>query len=344
MPAPPTIPTDRVYDLVHWDEVIDKAQPGGAQTFTETQQSAALIAHIDKPLQKESFLRQTLGHAWADDAAPWRLRRHNPIRHPEHPHLFASRVGFTDRGPAGNPARLDKLAKRDSIDSTLPVNKFAYYTSSTALVDFLALPYNFVDDGDYGEYWYVYEHQRNVDFEHEYSAQTNIISAETGRHMEFLEGPPNGETFPGEVGEYLQKASITWKWYNVPREYIFNPFGIPKKIIDGLGKVNDDTFEGWDKQTLLFSTVNFEKFLYPWVVDDGAKRPAFGYNVTFVMSHFDPEPGVAMPVFRGHNLFPWTSSKYPAVGSVWFSAARPNGDGYIGEYDFQQLFKHVGAP
>jgi hypothetical protein len=351
MPLPPTV--EHEYDIENWDAVVAQRDPAGPQVFTENQQSAALIAHLHSPLEKHSFLRQVRGYAYADSGSPWRLRRVNPIRHPEYPHLVANRVAFVDSGLAGNPENEKQQPYRESPEESLLVRKHGYYCTSLATVDFAAVPYPIVEDDDFNEFWYVYEYQRNVDFQHQYTAETNIISAETGRSMAFVEGPPDTTpktTFPSELPEYIQKATLQWKWYNVPHEYIFDQFDYPKKLVEGLGRVNAEDFGGWDRMTLLYNSFQLEKFLYPWLWDDGAKLPAYGYNVTFVMSHFDPLSGVENPFYRGHNLLPWV--KAPAInGSIWFSARRPNRNGDLGvggplipTYDFDKLFEHVRQP
>lgn len=353
MPIPPTTPAD--FNFTNWLEFIGASQPAGAQIFSETQQSAALVAKLSKPEQKISFLRRVRGYSYVDDTSitPYRLLRVNPMQHPEYGlrHLRATRVAFLDSHPAGNPENSADHFKpyREVTDDYIAVDRWAYYAISKATIDFTALPYPIIEDEDFGELWYQYEWQRNVNFFSQTATETSIISAETNQAVKFIEGTtnnPKGKPIVGEIGEYVPKSTLTWTWYNVPHEYLFDPTtGIPTKILNSLGKVNHDTFNGFPKMTLLLNGVVFEPFLNPWQWEN--YRPSFSYNVTFVNSFFDPLPAVPSPIFRGHNLLPWSKGG-TSNGSIWYSCSRPANGGLTNPYlpvvDYGELFTHVLAP
>lgn len=353
MPIPPATPES--FNFTNWDEFIASSQPAGPQIFSETQQSAAIVAWLKKPLQKASFLRRVRGYAYVDEtsAEPYRLRRVNPMQHSEYGlrHLRATRVGFLDFNPVGNPENSADKNKpyNEETDSYIAVDRWPNYAASKATIDFTALPYPVIEDEDFGELWYEFEYKRNVNFFDQTATETSIISAETDQAIKFIEGTPNnpkGKPIVGEIGEYVPKATLTWKWYNVPHEYLFDPIsGIPKKILSSLGKVNHDSFNGFPKMTLLLHGVMFEQFLNPWQWQN--YLPSFSYNVTFVNSFFDPLPAVASPIFGGHNLLPWSKGG-TANGSIWYSCSRPANGGLVNPYlpviDYGELFTHVLAP
>lgn len=347
MPTPPTVFED--FNFTNWSELLGPVQPGGAMVFSETQQTAGLVALLKKPLQKNSFMRRVRGYSYADAASPWRLRRVNPMAHPEidFRYLRCTQVGFEDFQPAGNPANTNKQPFREIVDTTIDVDSWGYYAASKATLSFAALPYPVIEDDDYTQAWYVYEYDRNVDFYDQTSADIQIISAQTNSAILFAEGgtscDPKGKPLGNEIGEYIPKMKLQWKWYNVPHEYVFDANDVPTKILKGLGRVNASTFRGYPKMTLLLAGVGFERFLNPWQWQ--GYRPSYSYNVTFVVDFFDPDPAVASPLFRGHNLLPWTKTT-ASTGNIWYSVTRTPAVGglatpYIPHYEFENLFRHA---
>lgn len=347
-PTIPAVPED--FSFVNWQEMVAGSQPGGAQVFSETQQSAALVVHLQKPNQKNSFLRKVRGYSYADVGSPYRLYRINPMQHPEDGlrYLRATQVAFEDYHPAGNPANSADNYKpyRFVEDANIEVESWTYYGATRATVQFASVPYPIIHDDDYGESWYIYEYDRNVDWFAETTADISVLTAQTDKALKIIEGPANHTPIPADIGEYLPKLKLAWKWYNVPHEYIYGWSGnTPSKLLSGLGKVNSDTFRDYPKMTLLLEAFQLERFLNPWQWEN--YLPSFSYNITFCLSHFDPLPAVASPVFRGHNLLPWSQAG-TSNGSIWFSASRPANGGlanpYLPHYDFGELFSHADAP
>jgi len=344
--------------------------------FSETSESAALQIHIDNG-QKRDFLYKVQGYCWADRVSPYRLHRVNPMPHPFWGFLFATRVGFTPFQPAGNPNAIGGLPKLTGVypvSAGFPVNQVGYYAGCRAVVDYAALPYTIREDADYGGTGFADESARNVDWTASTTGDVSILSAETGNSLYWAEtapgGPTVGQPIQAPLGEYVHKTAFTWKWYGVPSEYLFNLVAVPIRLLQCLGKVNLTPFRNYPAGTLLLNGFGLERYALPWRTQpDGGgvgTQPAFAFNVTFQVSHFDPVPAAVNPSFRGHNLLPYSRQSSTNGASIWYAATRgkdghlladdplrppgapikgdPNGVRYLPGHEFSTLFKSAADP
>ena len=329
--------------------------PEGNHVFSKRSSKSSILVEIpfSKIVSAKSFV---LGYDYADKYAPYFLHRRNPIRHPLHLELVADSVQFRPYVPVGNPMNFDNAPHVDSADLSINITSYANYQKALMMVEFGQLPYNLRNDADRGTGWNN-EYERNVDFFSDVSAEVNVISASTAKALTFCEGstPPKGSSFPGDLGEYISKLNFVWKWFDVPHEYIFQPNGVPQKLLNCLGYVNNSKFAGCEAGTLLLQGVRLTKFQLPYVTSN--YDPAFLYDVTFHVQFFDPPPALGYPdppapavpttgsQFRGHNLMPW-AQKVAGKSSIWYAATRGGGTSdvrYLPEIDFATMFEHVLA-
>lgn len=352
MPEP--IFPDGDFTAADWLEAVDAPHGMGEDIFSRESSEAKIVVQI--PFAKvKGAKRFALGYAWTDDVgSPGFLFRLNPLPHPRHDELRAASVHIRpfiplarDVAESGDP---DYRGWDQSEHLDLPVRKWANFSQALMLVKFGQLPYVCLEDDDNPDDWEI-EFERNIDDTHEVAGEAQLLSAQTGRAIKFVEGPvgdPNGKEYQGEIGEYVSRLNLSWAWYDVPREYVITPQGLPQKLLNCLGRVNSVEIGGHPPGTLLMLGFRMQKFMYPY--RNEGRRPLFGYNVFLHFSQFDPQPAVELlsppetPLFRGHNLMPWASS---TAGSIWYAATRGGGAGdprYIAEADYFQMFTHVLAP
>ena len=377
-PPPPGAPpsAEKAWAYSEWQELIAASCPSGADLFSETSESAALSVVIQNG-QRRDFMFKTLGYTWCERTTPFRMHRVNPMPHPFWGFIYATQVGFTPFNPAGNPVDPDGKPKVTVTGTSFPVAAYSNYTHCHAVVNFGALPYSLREDFEFGSTTFLVESDRNVDWFANTTGEVQVISAETGRQLTFTEGPvgnpgpavspppPPGvppppsvaKSFQGEIGEYVVKANFTWKWFCCASEYLLNAAGLPSKILKGLGKVNLTAFRGHPAGTLLLTSFNLERYVLPWrlVPEFGGTgtEPAFAYNVTFIVSQFDPDPAVlsmtppGVPLFRGHNLQAWAATVDKINNSIWYAATRGGKDDdprYLPSYEFAKLFEPAQGP
>ena len=346
------------FTFSQWKEILGATAPAGTDLFSETSESAALQVLIDNR-QKRDFLYKVAGYSWADRVSPYRLHRVNPMPHPFWGFMFATKVGFTPFQPAGNPNATDGQPKITSVypvSAGYPVNTTGYYAGCRAVVDYGALPYTVREDSDYGGTGFPDESARNVDWTASTTGDVSILSAETGDTLKWAEtstdGPTVGNPIQAPLGEYVNKTAFTWRWYGCASEYILDLSGIPIRFLRCLGKVNLTAFRGYPAGTLLLNGFVLERYALPWrtAPETGGTgtQPAFAYNVTFQVSHFDPTPAAASPIFRGHNLLPYSRQQGTDPNrSIWYAATRTGtstGPRYLPGYEFTTLFKSAIDP
>lgn len=363
MPAPPFLAESGYAPFSFaddWRELgsADKA-PGGADSFSVEKADCLLVGQIDvaKELQAR---RDILGYAYTDST--YKLKRVNPLRHPKYDDCHATGLSLHRYGIVGNDAYMKP--KDAAVRPLGSVPYVAKYQQSEATIRFTQLPYPVVDDSDMT---YIIggspipEYYRNVDWSHDVKPDVSTLNAEVDRQLIFCEGYPSTTTpspasFTGRAVEYICKVALAWRWYSVPEEYLFaGDDGEPVKILNCLGKVNASDFFGYIAGTLLLLGVQLIKFQYPWRFFDPTyptrSTPAFGYHVTFLISQFDPTPGVSTttppgtPLARGHNLFPYRQIT-TGTSTRWYLATlggSPTGPRLIPAADYATMFTNVNT-
>lgn len=278
--------------------------------------------------------------AYASDGevvGPDRLHREVPWRCPYVPWMWAKSVG--------NVTGL-KFTGKISDGISAPRQQ---YNRARMTVTFTTLPYRVLtDDQLYGVKYGGDESQRYV--EKPWKTTAEYISIDRGffRFKEGRPGPPNGpqnlgRKFPLGTGKISVKSDLDWTWHNVAENYIFNSLGIPRKIIDGLGCVNDRDYLGFRKGTLLALPPEFTPVTQPvppFVLGLTNDDPPRSWNVRFLFKYWDPPIGVkgtggVAPTTHGHNTALW-------VDDALFYAIKSETGGFLfQEYDFRKFFQAV---
>lgn len=334
-------PADVFDPAVDWEELAEGlTQAGGGATFSRGSGEGALVGTIPAN-KKRSAVKNILGAAWYDTAAPWKLHRTVPWRHPDFPWLNAETVSFVDFNPLGNPAASNNKAK---IAAAVPNEDLRYrlrYSRSVTTVRFKPYNFPFATDAQMGS---LPEYNRNTEVFSEVTPALELLLADTQPFLKFLEGVDEtgatlvGRSFPSPVAERLEKTDLVIGWYQVPYGYVANPY-VPTKIARAIGSVNsEDNWLGFFKKgTLLLEGVRVKRDRQPiWT----STNIPFAFDLYFCFKFTDPPPSAGSPVFRGWNLFPWARS------GGWWSAAR-NGDSskpFVPFASFDAMFTHVLAP
>ena len=346
----------------NWLEHMDHVAPGGADTFSNGAGDASLVVFLEasEPQHLPGLLRsakwKTLGYSWADDASPWELHRHAPASHPLWGTQYrAASVSFQLVAPRGNTANTNNAPYLDSDVAFDTVTRLGQYRAALMHVRFTGpQPVYFFEDDS--EEWDGLESSRYTVLD--IAPKVETISASNTRYLYFVDGPtndPKNNSFPGETYERVIRSEVRLHWREVPRSYLFDDDGVPQKILDCLGRVNELDFIGFPKQTLLLEGAALERKVFPFYSDDGR---AFFYDVVFYFNHADPKPGSGSTTTdRGWRLLPWrmggnaTGNGGAVGGAGWYSVRRggtsASNPTYLEEIDMGDtatgLFSHVGA-
>jgi len=310
-----------------WKERIAAFQPGGGDVFSLESSEAILVGEIPWDV-RFSFIRAVLGYAQLKTTGGSTiLSRELPLYHPWYDWMTAHSVSLHPFRPDGENLKIDPI----DPDYSFP---YAGYKWAEATIRFKQQPWSFKEDYEVTpatEYnRYCYDPERSSSLE---------ILSQQGVFLKYAEGPSSGSASKAELANQIYKESFMYKWMHVPRDWILsgdtgNVGYQAKKITPRIGTVNDAEFLGFKAGTLLLQGVQFERFLWPLrTVGDSA----YGYNVTFQFSAFDPPKGVVSSYY-GHNLQPRPEDKN------WYYATDTGGVGgapLIGTSDFTKLFEYV---
>jgi len=353
MPFQP-VEEDDPFTVDDWLEAVELSAP--SDTYSNDNAEAVLPVYIENATEGKlrSALTFVLGYSYADAGTPYKLHRVNPVEHPIWGYqMRASSVQFTRFNPVGNPENTpDNEPHRTSqiTGAAGVIQRYASYGQCWMTVRFNQRPYFLYEDDEPEFIALGSELYRYVERTEEPSLE--VLMSDSGGVMFWAEtntdGPTVGSHFPGQIGELIQKKTINLLWREVAMSFTHDSDGNPTKIESCVGRVNSTEFLGYPAGTLLFQPPKFDKRMYPFYSDDGR---AFYHNILIQLSHFDPPPGAASPLARGHQLFPWRggSSESGSAGSGpgWYTAYRGDGTSgkkYLRETDFAAAFQHVNKP
>lgn len=346
MPFEPRDEEDDTFTEDDWLELIEPVGP--ADTFSNENGESVIPVYIQTATEGRlrSALTFCLGYSYADDADPYLLHRVPPVGHPVWGYqLRANSVQFTRFNPVGNPDNTDNKPYNTTEVTGGGIDYYARYGQCWMTVRFGPRPHLLFEDDD--ETWSGLEYERYVEVTRE--STLDVLMSDAGGVLYWAEtgtgGPTVGNSFPGQIGELIQKNTINLLWREVPIGFTHDADGIPRKIDACIGCVNDEEFMGHPAGTLLFQPPVYDKKMFPFFSDDGR---AFYHNILFKFSHFDPTPGADTPLARGHQLMPWRGggSESGAAGSGpgWYTAYRESsgsGKKYLREAHFPDAFTHV---
>lgn len=331
-----------------WKEAVQPYAPGGGDVFSLESSEAVLVGFI--PFAKRwSFVRYVLGTAtvnWEDNGAGGRtyfLSRSPAAEHPWFGWMTAHSLHMQYFALDGTELKINAFDPELSFD-------FANYVKCQATIRYKQLPWEWKADDDV-----TYEYER-MTWDPDRQGNLEIISRPSDKPLRYAEtsatGPrigPGGDAFPGEVGLPIYKEQFNFRWQYVPRTWvmsgpetavgsgIFTDGYMAKKIMPRMATLNDDTFLGFPRGTLILAGVMYERFLWPLrTIDDSP----YGYNITFNFQAFDPTKGTPLSTFHGHNLEPWYGDgKYYYCTYDGLTTGQP----FLTYTDFKQLFAYVDS-
>ena len=326
------------------ETAIEMTQPGGGASFSRDDGEATLVGTI--PYEKiRSARNQILGYAWADDSTPWALHRVPPWRHPIFPEQRASDVhfqGYNPEGVATNPHREPRL---DAAVPTDTLSRFVRYSRAVTTIRFKPYPYLFLTDTQLAG---AAEYNRNTAIFDTLDPVLELLLAESQPFLSWIDvGAPPGD-LNAPVPEYIAKCLFVIATFDVPWEFIANPF-IPSKIMACIGKANgtDDWLNGgvpgngFPKGTLLLEAPRVKQKLQPiWTINDRSPKLV---DLYFPFKYVSPTPAATSPTYRGWNLFPFSRT-----GKFWSVGRKDSTDvpkaPYIPFANFDAMWTHVNSP
>lgn len=242
------------------------------------------------------------------DGGFWKLSRFLPERHPEMPDLVATSVasikavGLTPGAPV----------KIDTADGSI-----ANYTSARLEVEYERPKYFVKEDSEVA---FTSEYDRFTSYETR--AGGDYLSLPLGS-LKWAQGPAAGTPYPAGSGVIVPTIDYVWTWRQIPVDYV-NQSDYTRLI----GRVNNSTFAGKSRHTLLLTGVEFTYVFSP----TGALCYDIQYTVRF-------------------NKFAWTRFLYWQDGQYYLAtrsgtnysladggSAIPDGEAMYDESSYGLLF------
>lgn len=281
----------------------------------------------------------TLGTAYCEGT---RLRRILPFRHPQYSSCYARRItGMRGIGPREGDTLKAGYAETTLYGGSQLNAGWMGFKKYELTIEYENIPWRVV--GDEAE---EVEYARNTLLEIAPTVEQITIAAGNMAWAENSDGGGTeaGDPFQSDYSVIIPAQTLTLKWLDVPADFISPDSGYSfPKLQNTQGCVNSDTFLGRAPGTLLLKTVELVRKVSPlFEVVSGYYRPVVLYDVTFVMSYFDPPKGNALSAFRGHNLVP-TRRGVATDGVVYLLATRDgttSGPKLYRERSFASLFTH----
>lgn len=318
-----------------WKETLDNSGTSDAHLSNDVQE----ITRSGRiPFNKKrSAARFFLGYAYADTGSPYRLHRENPHSDPEFPWLFAYDISFKDVAPKANP---DISPVRPKVESPFYAGYFfANYEESIATVRYRSFRTRFRPDEQIAandDEW-----KRNTFFD--IAPKIEAITADGVSQMHFAEGPapaagPLGVLFPAPIVALKAQTGFVLNWLSVPFGYLstVSEYLFPTKILNCVGKLNDDLFLGtFNPKTCFMQPPSFQVKPFP-VASDDPYDPLMAVDVSIPFDYFEPEKGVPASEYRGHVLLPWRVN-----GKWYYSLREDNASEVLPSATFGDVFKNV---
>lgn len=257
------------------------------------------------------------------------LRRSLPMFHPAHPWAWAESVQVVGMGPDGD----DEAAVVWEFQSTP-----AKWKKYDILVTFGMPKYQLWADDEV-----TAEYERFVS--KELSSDVQMVTVENGQVVydagAFIwDLQPHNATIPVARRE---GAGIRLTWHAVPQEFVQAApsglevdDGLPTKLLQVQGKVNDAEFLGQPAETLLCTGVVWDKYVCP-IVTDAVGQLYFNYDIHIDLMHvkqLDGQRGKAGETRYGHNLLLGPQMKY------WYATNATSGLKIFEPVDFAKIFTH----
>jgi len=342
---------------IPWVELIE-GQWKTTFLASQDKMETSMFIKIGQPALLQYVIPQILGSHSVINApgiGP-SLSRLIPAKHPRFPWMFATDMSLEGQGKIY--AKYDKMADNAGLPNGPGLlGTWGDMDHWIIRIKFEALPYVVLPDPVNAEY------QRWTEWEP--LKPTVETLARRGRTWYFTHSNPAAAVTspPGDTLLRVPKAKLTLWWRNVPTNYVLKGGVFPPNIINGIGKVNSESFPKWSPQgdvnanasfqfrpgTLLMLAPEFilKNNVPAFLAQNGDPLLTQFYNkvcdVKFEFLYFDPpsqDPTqVRLPtgdniLVRGHNLFPtpFPISGNPiggVIGSWWAASTSSGGSGVL---------------
>ncbi len=334
-----------------WKELVNNQSPS---TITGSVYDAdAVITGIIDYSKLFGAIRYVLGYQTATNLSPFQLLRATPVVHPKYQNLVCT--SFDAQPIVADASQLKTTVTPPPTGGY--IRAFANYKKVLFTAKFKPLQFAFGSnpdpDEDSADEWERFTITQAP------KASLNILSSQ-GFQMKFIEGPLAGNkqaTFPAPFGQLEPKLDYTFTWLRVPRNYLFDANGVPTKLWAGLGTVNDLSWNGFPKNTLLCNSITIAQYAWPW---PAGTESDFIYDIGFEMQFFDPPNGATSAYGWGgtaSTLRGWNLRPSPAVpGTIpanlkfpYYYAVRvkmdntPSDSPLLGQTNFDAMWEHVLA-
>lgn len=291
-----------------WEE--ETADHGRRQdTVTHGESLSTLRGYV---LQRQFVLPALaywLGYSWTDyNQNPPKLRRKMPACHPENTQLFANRVQIMGW----------KYKKKINIqnpppDSFPPLTPFAEYERYYFEIDFGMVDYDVLPD-DWIRLWGnpqpITEFERFTTILPE--DETEIMTVDGGNYT-YKDGlnPATPVVLNGPMmRRWIERTELLVTVKNIPYDFLFDPFNIPRKLMGAKGKVNRYAFLGFNPQTILLKSWHPIRYPQP-VATQTWTVLQFGVDLQFRFSYQEPLKALGeAEELAGWNLVPKISPRW----------------------------------
>lgn len=270
-----------------------------------------------------------LGVSWVDYTVPATpvLKRVLPAPHPETNNIFAKRVEI--RGWKYKD-RVVNINAPNQPDARIP---YARYEKYLLTVDFGSVDYAVLPDGttDPATGQPITEWQRFVSVEPSDSTLIAVVNGggwliKNPGSVGFPNGTPDNIMGP-RFNRVVERTDLKITAHNLPYDFIFDDFNIPRKLMKGKGRVNAEVaggFLGFNDQTMLLESFKVRK--YPAAVPNATWTVMqFGVDLELNFSYQEPTKAISTETQAGWNLTPgskgirwedgWYGREFGTVGS-----------------------------
>lgn len=327
-----------------WLEAVGSRSP--VQISVGEDGTTVIAPYIWEPTTAETFLDEldaatieVLGNVEAGGDGS--LHRSLPKASPYRWFCFASRIiSITGEGSA------ELVEVEEDFEAPLLVYALAVYSAYRFIIEFKSRPDAmlsdssidlgsltwYAEDGTSSEFVYATEWWRFTDYD--YSPSLEIAYAQHGQ-MTFQTAaavsPPHNKTAPGFPKISVPKATVRFRWRNIPYSYVESPDSF---IVSLIGLVNQSDWYGFPAGSLLYTGANITHRYPPPIPEaenwTGSTSVAstkicsvefmFEYTARVTTSAaVSPQPNLNW-IAAGHNLLPFLGPQTGGAG--WFYGVR----------------------
>jgi len=337
-------------DKLQWQEWVGD-EGKRTDTITPGEILNTIQGFVMNPDSLTAALVYFLGVSWVDysGAVPI-LKRILPAPHPQIANSFARRVEirgwkYKDKVLAALPP---PQPPNPAPDKRLP---YARYDRYFLTVDFGSVDYDVLPDG-----WLnpdqtpINEWQRFVSIDPDDGGEIVTVAGGCYKYLN-----PGSTGFPDKTPAVIQgprfqrvieRTDLTIRAHNLPYDFLFDPYNIPRKLMKAKGRVNGDgdgAFLGFNNQTMLL--LGFKPRKFPASVPNQTWTVMqFGVDVDFRFSYQEPRKAISTETQAGWLLVPGYSVRWE---DGWFGVTTdgtPTGNPLYSSVRMLNLLTHWSIP